>query len=743
MRLSIAMIVKNEEKNLDRTLKALEPLKGKLSHEIVIVDTGSTDSTIEIAKRYTNRVYEHPWTGNFGEMRNISINYCKGEWILILDADEVVDDVETIIDFFKSGDCNKYMSAEISLKNMLDDNPNNYLLATLFRLFKNHKEFYYEGRIHEQPRVIKPYGKSKIFVTHYGYSREDYELMIYKHKRNEEILLKDLEEGIEPIYTRFQLAQTYSMANMHKEAFNIIKEAYNIMKQRKGYINFNVYHFYSRELTRIGNYEKALEVIKEVEPYCTTSLDIYYMFTCCYYNLKQYDKAIKYCKLYFDLRDKKEKGKLHTDPFKDGILIDFSFCRKNEMIKNYVVCLFETKRYEEVVNEFKKAEDKELIKVLEELYIYSLLILKDYKQIREYYKEVDHEDIEVIRKVLVILNNKGEDIDINEVVKELLGIDKILDCFINYVYLNNNIEVDFEELDFSDYYSWKGIIFRHILPHNENALDYIENLNDGLINNYIASSIDDYDCLKIYFNYSKDKFLTNKLNDLVLLNTLEKNLLGSICIDKSKYKGLVFRALINKYNYITKIYKEEVINSNEVEKHMDTYSSTVVRIIKLIKGCHKDKLSYVKGLRLIIDEVNDFKNIIEVLKDDIDTTVISESMINEKEVVLKEVEAMVGQGQTVQALEVLEQLDKIFMFDPKILMTKGVVLYLLNRIDDAILDLAIANLIEEDNFEIVYNLACVLEIYNKEASKYYYEKAINLSTNDEMIEQIKCILEAI
>lgn len=159
-------------------------------------------------------------------MRNISIRYSKGEWILILDADEVLDNPQELVDFVKSNESKKYNAAEINFKNLLSDDVNNYILASLYRLFRNLKEFYYVGRIHEQPRVVVPFIKSRVTVLHYGYSREDYEVMRYKYERNKELLLKDLKNNVEPIYTRFQLAQTYSMANFHNEAFETIKEAY-------------------------------------------------------------------------------------------------------------------------------------------------------------------------------------------------------------------------------------------------------------------------------------------------------------------------------------------------------------------------------------------------------------------------------------------------------------------------------------------------------------------------------------
>ena len=85
--LSLCMIVKNEESCLDRCLKSVSTFVD----EIIIVDTGSTDNTIDIARRYIARVFEIPWEDDFAAARNISLQYAEKDWILILDADEEID----------------------------------------------------------------------------------------------------------------------------------------------------------------------------------------------------------------------------------------------------------------------------------------------------------------------------------------------------------------------------------------------------------------------------------------------------------------------------------------------------------------------------------------------------------------------------------------------------------------------------------------------------------------------------
>ena len=120
MLLSIVMMVKNEEKYLDETLYALNDLRKDINTELIILDTGSNDNTVEIAKKYTDKVYFANWNNNFADMRNMSISYASGDWILILDADEKLTNYDKLKDFFYSDNCKKYNSATIQLKNIFD-----------------------------------------------------------------------------------------------------------------------------------------------------------------------------------------------------------------------------------------------------------------------------------------------------------------------------------------------------------------------------------------------------------------------------------------------------------------------------------------------------------------------------------------------------------------------------------------------------------------------------------------------
>ena len=84
MSLSLCMIVKNEENTLSRCLESVKDIVD----EIIIVDTGSTDNTVEIAKSYGAKVFFYKWDNSFANARNYSLSKASKDWILIMDADD-------------------------------------------------------------------------------------------------------------------------------------------------------------------------------------------------------------------------------------------------------------------------------------------------------------------------------------------------------------------------------------------------------------------------------------------------------------------------------------------------------------------------------------------------------------------------------------------------------------------------------------------------------------------------------
>lgn len=161
---SLCMIVKNEERILRRCLDTV----ADLVDEIVIVDTGSTDRTKEIAAGYTENLYEFGWTGNFSDARNFAFSKCTKEYIYTADADEIID--ETNRQRFQ--DLKAALLPEIEIVQMKYGNQLQFSTIYNFdeeyrpKLYKRLREFVWEYPIHEAVRLEPVIYDSDIVITH-------------------------------------------------------------------------------------------------------------------------------------------------------------------------------------------------------------------------------------------------------------------------------------------------------------------------------------------------------------------------------------------------------------------------------------------------------------------------------------------------------------------------------------------------------------------------------------------------
>ena len=167
MKLSVGLIVNNEERILGKTLEAIK----EIADEIIVIDSGSTDSTVEIAKSYGAKVYIEEWKG-FGPQKNSVIEKCAGEWILLIDADEVVSpelsgNIKEIIsgknthDVYDINRCSVCFGKELKYGGW----SNQY--AT--RLWKNGIVKINDNLVHEEFICDSPKGKLKEKIYHYTY----------------------------------------------------------------------------------------------------------------------------------------------------------------------------------------------------------------------------------------------------------------------------------------------------------------------------------------------------------------------------------------------------------------------------------------------------------------------------------------------------------------------------------------------------------------------------------------------
>ena len=230
--LSLCMIVRDEEQMLGRCLAAAAPAVD----EIVIIDTGSTDRTIEIARSYGARVIQQDWTGDFSEARNASLAAATGDWLIYLDADEVLiaEDVQRLRALTGQTWREAIHVVETSFTGELGDGA--AVTHNALRVFRNRPEYRFTGAIHEQIAPTLPtyalgrIGHAAVRIEHFGYLgsvRDAKE----KSARNLELLrAQAAENGMDP-YLHFNLATEYAAAGQPAEAIAEFQRAWTLLSE--------------------------------------------------------------------------------------------------------------------------------------------------------------------------------------------------------------------------------------------------------------------------------------------------------------------------------------------------------------------------------------------------------------------------------------------------------------------------------------------------------------------------------
>lgn len=209
--LSLCMIVKDEEAMLGQCLDAVR----EFVDEIVIVDTGSTDRTVEIAAEHDARILHHAWTGDFAEARNVSFDAATSDWILYLDADEVLVDGDGPRLRALTGHVWRealYLTETNHTGRLEDGTSVNH---NALRLFRNRPEYRFTGRIHEQIAHTLPgylaerFEPTTVRLEHYGYLGEVREAKD-KSRRNLELLEQQVAEGVDTPFLHFNLGSEHA-----------------------------------------------------------------------------------------------------------------------------------------------------------------------------------------------------------------------------------------------------------------------------------------------------------------------------------------------------------------------------------------------------------------------------------------------------------------------------------------------------------------------------------------------------
>lgn len=305
---SLCMITKDEQNFLERCISSVKPAVD----EIIVVDTGSSDNTKEIAEGLGAKVFGFKWCDDFSAARNFSISRAANEWILYLDADETISEADILkireltkdskVDGF-AFNIRNYFKGSIKTQKALSDGyaeSRGYAgwhEAEIIRLFRNRKEICFTNIIHETVADsirefkggVKPAG---IVIHHYGLAEEEKSReKTNKYIKMEEKQIQQTPDSPKPYY---ELGAIYLAQGSFQQAVELFEKARELLEKEKGVhlIHKYLYHDLGKTYFKLGNLEKAKQMLEKAQGIYADNYSTQFFLGLIYDEKKDYLNAV-------------------------------------------------------------------------------------------------------------------------------------------------------------------------------------------------------------------------------------------------------------------------------------------------------------------------------------------------------------------------------------------------------------------------------------------------------------------
>lgn len=271
---SVCMIAKNEDNHIEECLKRLRPCR----FEIIVVDTGSVDRTVEIAHKYADRVFHFAWCDDFSSARNFSIQQAANDWVLIIDCDEYLENVY-LADLEEILSRNRDSVGMITRNNPYTVQGTRSIMSERIGRLFNRNFCHYEGTVHEQVRTLQGKEPQSFSIPltfyHEGYVEESDKRM--RATRNLEMLLHDLIlKGPSP-YMYFQLGQNYLSLNDLEKAAHYYKLGLELNTDPASDFAQNMLEAYGYCLMNLAKYDTAMALKEHYDQFSNRADFVYLM----------------------------------------------------------------------------------------------------------------------------------------------------------------------------------------------------------------------------------------------------------------------------------------------------------------------------------------------------------------------------------------------------------------------------------------------------------------------------------
>jgi len=618
--LSIGMIVKNEEKHLENCLSALKNLTDHISSELIIVDTGSTDKTKEIALKYTDKVYDFEWIDDFAAARNYGLKKAKGKWFMFLDADEYFDkDCSQMIKFFSYSELyeqSKWSCATVSMRNYNEKNRKSFSLFYPLRLAKRTSELIFDGKIHEHfENIERPIANFETVVHHYGYVSNNSNFK-NKSKRNMPLLLKEYEKR--PNDARL-VGQIIDCCDDKIQKEKYVESVLKLIELPENKPCTNESLWRAIKFYNINNkYDKVINVANKYleidnNDKNVTVLDIYVQQAFAYAAIFDFVNANIAYENYLKTYDLYKQKKLFMH---DASIISIRCTSEeafNDVKLNYVISLSKThdyKKAKEVLEEFdiEKLELGDYKNWAEKYYIVFEQD-KDYKQAGEIYKKaLSTNDKDKIKLAVQIFENfySSHLLDREDFVNAIAE-SEAEGLYIELMKIvradNNGEDITAALTDFihrvDDWkYGYAEAIYL-CMKHNIDINDILITLSNSIMKSHfpiIATTHEEY--AQTVIDYCKSFDYTQSIHAMLwMTSALETAVLSSANLYEEQRAVLYDTFVCVLSDYIYNIYNQELLNVDDVDVLPELHRFGFYMTLAFTAQNDGDDIGYIRCLR--------------------------------------------------------------------------------------------------------------------------------------------------